>query len=111
MFLNFFIFVVIVPNEYYTEYCNGVVPTNSSEPCDFETVDADGNNLVSLEEMIRFISKNKSLERKSFVKYIIVYGKTFKQNDFNEDGQLSKFEWVRGGEVVSVLGRLISGKM
>ena len=111
MFLNFFILIVFVPNEYYTEYCNGVVPTNSSEPCDFETVDADGNNLVSFEEMIRFISKNKSLERKSFVKYIILYGKTFNQNDFNEDGQLSKFEWVRGGEVVSVLGRLISGRM
>ena len=110
VFINIFIFVVLVPNECYTEYCNGVVPTNIGEPCGFETVDADGNNSISFEEIVKFISKNKSLKRKSLVKYIILYSKTFSQNDFNGDNQLSKFEWIRGGEVVSVLGRLISGK-
>lgn len=88
------------------EHCNGL----TDGTCDFDTVDMNSNNLVSFEELIHFISKNRNLDKESLIKYILVYGKSFYQNDFNGDGQLSRFEWARGGEVIAVISRLISGK-
>ena len=88
------------------EHCNGL----TTGKCDFDTVDMNSNNLVSFEELIHFISKNRNLDKGSLIKYILVYGKSFYQNDFNRDGELSRFEWARGGELIAVIGRLISGK-
>ena len=86
--------------------CN--VTTDASY--DFETIDYDGNNLISFEELIRFISHDPDLDKETTVEKILQYGKTFYQNDFNDDGKLSRFEWRRGREVISVLGRLALGK-
>ncbi len=88
------------------EHCNGL----TDETCDFDTVDMNSNNLISFEELIHFISKNRTLDKESLIKYILVYGKSFYQNDFNRDGELSRFEWARGGDLIAVIGRLISGK-
>ena len=86
------------------KHCNGGV-------CDFDNIDSDGSNYISFDELIRFISRNPDLDKEAIVETIITHGKTFYQNDFNDDGQLSKFEWNRGGEVISVLGRLLTGNV
>ena len=104
--INITLIVVLLILKTSSWYCNST--TDGS--CDFETIDSDGNNHISFEELIRFISRNPDLDKETLVEAIVQHGKTFYQNDFNDDGQLSRFEWKRGQEVISVLGRLTLGK-
>jgi len=97
------IVLVLIPKK-NCDYCKGL----TDRPCNFETLDFDGNSYVSFEELIQFISQNPDLAKETIVKYVLIFERTFYQNDFNDDGQLSKFEWERGSEVISVLSRIIS---
>lgn len=107
-----FIVVLIIQNASFWN-CNSGMDSEWNEwnefwngSCDFDTVDSDGNNHISFEELIRFISRNSDLDKETLVEAMLQHGKIFYQNDFNDDGQLSRFEWERGREVISVLGRL-----
>ena len=103
---NLIIVFVFIPKKSCGDQCKRVI----NKTCDFETLDYDGNSYVSFEELIHFISQNQDLHTNTTnTKNILLFGRIFYQNDFNDDGRLSRFEWKRGNEVISVLSRIISG--
>ena len=81
----------------------------SNRSYDFEAVDTDLNGYVSFEELVRYVLKQKSLDQNTFIEPILLHAKIFYQNDFNDDGKLSFFEWKRGEELISVISRVLLG--
>ena len=75
----------------------------------FEAVDTDLNGYVSFEELVRYVLKQRSLDQNTFIEPILLHAKIFYQNDFNDDGKLSFFEWKRGEELISVISRVLLG--
>ena len=81
----------------------------SNRSYDFEAVDTDLNGYVSFEELVRYVLKQKSFDQNTFIEPILLHAKIFYQNDFNDDGKLSFFEWKRGEELISVISRVLLG--
>ena len=81
----------------------------SNRSYDFEAVDTDLNRYVSFEELVRYVLKQQGLDQNTFIEPILLHAKIFYQNDFNDDGKLSFFEWKRGEELISVISRVLLG--